>query len=223
MLENYILELVFVLVIFLIIWFLSFLNKSYESKRNAALKKTAYKHGFQFIGEPQENMQKSLSTFNLFNLGYHKNIFNLMYRNYNGKKWYLFDYRFSVNAGNQEHKSFHSVAFTKENSVALPSFSIEPKDFIKKIATTLDSKDINFISNPHFSKKYVLKGEDETLIRQIFTAKVLHFFELKENKLKIEANGTSFICYLYDQRIKPGEVMHFLGEATQSLEIFSSS
>ena len=37
-------------------------------------------------------------------------------------------------------------------------------------------KDINFKSNPEFSKQYYLKGEEREKIRDFFTDEILNFF-----------------------------------------------
>ncbi len=220
MFDDYKIEILIITIFFFIASGLYVFNKFSSKKRIEALKKMAYKLGFHFIEESQENILSTLSIFKLFNLGYHQNVFNMMYGTYNGKKWFVFDFRFSVNAGNHEHISYHSAAFTKDNSTHLPPFSLGPESFIKKIATAFNSQDINFSSNPQFSEKYLLEGEDESLIRQVFTTEVLRFFEQKENGLNLEANGTNFIYFKYDQRIKPEEVKNFLDEANQSLEVF---
>jgi hypothetical protein len=66
-------------------------------------------------------------------------------------------------------------------------------------------------THPSFSKKYLLRGEDESRIRELFNDDVLNFFET-QNTVSVQADGGQFVIYRPKKCIKPDELRQFMDE-----------
>ena len=82
---------------------------------------------------------------------------------------------------------------------------------------------VNFDNHPVFSKKYILKGEDEAAIRCVFKKEVLNFLEQKEKKINIEGEKNRIIYYRLGKRIKPMEYKSFIEDAMKIADLFDKS
>ena len=72
---------------------------------------------------------------------------------------------------------------------------------------------------PTFSAKYLLRGNDEQKVREVFTHEVLAFFETQEG-VSTEGDGDQLIFYRGRKRIKPENVRAFMEEGLQVLRLF---
>ncbi len=90
----------------------------------------------------------------------------------------------------------------------LPHFVLEKEGYFDKIFDRVmafsGQKDIDFELFTHFSKKFLLKGEDEHTIRQLFTPDLIHFFE-NEDIYHIECNGEALLIFKYLRLAKTEE------------------
>jgi len=74
------------------------------------------------------------------------------------------------------HSHVQSLAIF-ESVEPLPDFVMAPEGFFSKVAQLFGSADIDFFTHPDFSKKYVLKAEDDGAVRALFTDPILEHFE----------------------------------------------
>ncbi len=70
----------------------------------------------------------------------------------------------------------------------LPNFTLRPENLFHKIGQVFGYQDIDFDSHPEFSKRYLLKGENESEVRSTFSADTLAFYE-SDQKLSTEDAG----------------------------------
>lgn len=76
--------------------------------------------------------------------------------------------------GRVEEKTL--VTFFDE-SLDLPRFELSPEGALEKVATALGGQDIDFESHPRFSGMYLLRGDKEARVRELFTAEVMERLE----------------------------------------------
>jgi hypothetical protein len=100
-----------------------------------------------------------------------------------------------------------------------PKFELEPENTFHKIGQVFGYQDIDFESFPIFSKKYLLRGNDEAKIRELFTPEVIKFFERNQN-IHIEAQGNTLIFYRPSKRCKPDEIKGFYQDGQVALSHF---
>jgi MFS superfamily sulfate permease-like transporter len=76
----------------------------------------------------------------------------------------------------------------------LPKFILTRETAMDKFAEALGAQDIDFEAHPVFSKKFLLKGEDEKAIRDFFRPEIIHLHE--ENPgLCLECRGDALLVY----------------------------
>ena len=74
---------------------------------------------------------------------------------------------------------------------------------------------------PEFSNKYLLRGGDESKIRDLFTPRVVRFFESNE-KLCVEAQNNMLIFYKSSKRAKAKNIEAFLDEGQRVHQVFTT-
>jgi MFS superfamily sulfate permease-like transporter len=96
----------------------------------------------------------------------------------------------------------------------IPRFIIEHEGFWDKIFDRIKAftgyNDIDFTLFPTFSKKFLLKGVDETAIRDFFTPELISFFEEQEI-YHIESNGEALLMFRYRRFAKTSEMIEMVG------------
>jgi len=90
----------------------------------------------------------------------------------------------------------------------IPKFVLEKEGYFDKIFDRVmafsGQKDIDFELFTHFSKKFLLKGEDEETIRDFFTPELIRFFENQEI-YHVESNGEALLIFKYLRPAKTEE------------------
>ncbi|MBK92358.1 MAG: hypothetical protein CME27_07925, partial [Gemmatimonadetes bacterium] len=102
-----------------------------------------------------------------------------------------------------------TVIWFRSPQLSLPSFVMRPEHVFHKIGSAFGYQDIDFESNrtaADFSKKYLLRGEDEHAIRSLFKDNVLSFFATHSGKPVLEGRGDRLILYRPGQLIRPENI-----------------
>ncbi len=88
----------------------------------------------------------------------------------------------------------------------IPVFSLEKEVFFDKLLELTGIDDIDFKDHKEFSKRFSLKGPDETAIRNFFTAEIIAFFE-KMDIYHLESSGNAILVFKYLRLASPSESM----------------
>ena len=94
-----------------------------------------------------------------------------------------------------------------ETNRIIPDFALEPEGLWSKLFEAVAGKDIDFTSNPIFSKKYYLRGEDEAAITNFFTNPIIEFLENRE-EMHIECHKNKLIFYKKRDLSEPSEIQY---------------
>ena len=94
-----------------------------------------------------------------------------------------------------------------ETNRIIPDFALEPEGLWSKLFEAVAGKDIDFTSNPIFSKKYYLRGEDEAAITNFFTNPIIEFLENRE-EMHIECHKNKLIFYKKRDLSAPSEIQY---------------
>jgi hypothetical protein len=184
-----------------------------EKKRREALRQLAMTRGYTF---KEKDPAFSPGKFKIFNKGYGRKLYNILQKD----EFTIFDYQYTVGGGRSSHTYSQTVALVSLKGVKLPQFVLYPEHIFHKIGNAFGYKDIDFDSNPVFSKKYFLKGENEGAIRGLFKVDVLNYFENTNFRGTIEAEGDKLIYYRTSRRVKPADIDTFVNEAKKIVELF---
>jgi hypothetical protein len=205
-------------VIGLIVFLVIYANKK-AAERTAAMQQAANALGWSFTADAPLSMIPGIERFYLFSQGHSKKLYNMMYGMMDGARAAIFDYRYTVGHGKNAHTYSQSVVYFQSERLSLPFFSLRPEGFGHKLISALGYQDIDFANRPAFSKKYLLRGEDEQGIRRVFHNAVLDYFE---NNLKLNTDGGGNEIFFYQQnvRVVPQNVRAFLGWGVNMLSLF---
>jgi hypothetical protein len=124
-----------------------------------------------------------------------------------------FDYSYSFKTGRNLDTATQTVVHLRSPLLRLPSFLLRPKSSLAKLGQLLGAPlDINLPTAPGFNSMFLLRGERETTIRELFTPAVIRHFEQLPG-ISIGGGGDALIVYRDRQRAKPGDFLKRLAEA----------
>ncbi|MFM7329462.1 MAG: hypothetical protein ACKO3B_12085, partial [Bacteroidota bacterium] len=100
----------------------------------------------------------------------------------------------------------------------LPDFALEPEGLWSKFAELTIGKDIDFGDQPGFSRKYYLRGRDESAIRSFFTPELRSFLENRE-VMHIECQHNKLLLFKRMGVIEPQEIRYLQQYAADLLKV----
>jgi len=180
-------------------------------KRREALAIVASSMNLEFTAKGDEAQISALQQFALFTKGHSKKINNVMHGNANDIDITIMDYQFTTGGGKNSSTSLQTVILFRSEKLNLPAFILRPEHFFHKIGAAFGYQDINFPSHPVFSKQYLLQGENEQPIRDLFTDDLLGFYTQRKG-FCTEAAGDQLIFYRFGKKAKPERIKDFMQE-----------
>ncbi len=209
---------VLAVIVFVIgaIWYSVWL---YEKKRTERIESVAHELGLPFFAKGDDSLLDSLNHLRLFSQGHSKKIQNMLHGKANDVELAIFDYRYTIGGGKNSQTHKQSVVYVRSAALDLPHFAVRPEGLFHKIGSVFGYQDIDFESHPKFSSRYLLRGENEPAIRDVFTNERLSFFEEKE-KICVEARGDQLVYYRQRKRVKPYEVEQLMHEGFGLFALF---
>jgi len=190
----------------------------YAKKRTRELTAAAQQIGFTFVGKnwsgptllPQPKILLLQRTRGRFS--------NVMTGSSGGLQISLFDCSYQAGKSSITQTV---AAFSQDQP--LPPFALRPENFFDRIGDALVHNDIDFDSNPEFSKRYLLKSPDEAATRRLFTPSLLTYLEQFQSNWCIEGNGPTLIVYRGGRQVSPADVPVFLEETSRIARTFFAS
>ena len=189
-----------------------------QKKRTEAMKSVADTMNFTFAEKPDNALRERLSHFHLFSQGHSRKIRNVLTGHAGEMDVRVFDYRYTTGGGKNSHTWRQTVMLCESAKMSLPKFALRPEHFFHKLGQVFGLQDIDFDTHPGFSKRYLLKGDDEGETRRLFHADALTFYE-SHGKLATEAAGHQLIHYHPSKRIPPDKLSEFIREGVRVLTL----
>lgn len=85
----------------------------------------------------------------------------------------VFDYHYATGSGKGRHDYYHTICVVSNVNFKMPQFFIRDENFIlDSLGKLFGGQDINFTSDPKFSKMFVLQGKSEPLVREFFDDRI---------------------------------------------------
>jgi hypothetical protein len=206
---QFLIPIAFFVVVFGLVTAILLYNSKKEKERTLAMQQVAGQMGWSFAPVAELGMIPYASLFNLFNHGHSKSIKNMIYGQMNGAKAAVFDYRYTVGHGRNSHTYTQSVIYFETPKLQLPMFTLSPENFMHKFISALGYQDIDFGNRPEFSKRCLLRGQDEQAIRRAFTDNVMAFYEANPG-LSTEGGGGQLFIYRQNYRVPPAQAGQYL-------------
>ena len=208
----------------IIAWTVSFFYL--QKKRTESLRKAAEEHGLSFSAECEPEFEEEVmkSGIDLFLYGHSREIRNIIHNmNMPYAEMNIFDYSYTTGSGKNRTVHNYTCALAKYDAkTEFPHFSLVPENFFNRLADRLfEHRDINFENYPVFSKKYLLRGNDEEAVRRLFSPSVLSSMEIKNN-LSIFASGRYVLYCSSAVFIKADKIEAFAAEARENIQLLYS-
>jgi hypothetical protein len=195
----------------------------YAKKRREALEAISLEIGFSFEAKPKPHPHLKYPDFKLFNIGHSRKGINLMKGVHQGTQFVLFDYHYTIGHGKHSRRYTQTVAIAHMPDLDLPHFTLAPESFFSKVGKLFGKKDINFKTHKNFSDSYLLRGDHEIRIRQVFKTHLLNYFEGISNKINIEAAQDKIMVFKTGKTIKPEGFSDHLFEVTSTVKMISDA
>jgi hypothetical protein len=130
----------------------------------------------------------------------------------------LFDYTYPAG----KTSVTQTVAAFSQDQI-LPPFALRPENFLDRLGDAIVHNDIDFDSNPEFSKRYLLKSPDEAGTRRLFTPSLLTYLEQFQTSWYVEGTGPLLIVYHGGRAVSPSDLPAFLEETSRIARTFFAS
>jgi hypothetical protein len=190
----------------------------YARKRTRELAEVAQRIGFRFIGKsgsgPSVPSQPRVSLLQRTRGRFS----NVMTGSSGGLQISVFDYTYPMGKSSVTQTV---ASFSQEQP--LPPFALRPENFFDRIGDAIVHNDIDFDSNPEFSKRYLLKSPDEAGTRRLFTPSLLTYIEQFQTNWCIEGTGPILIVYHGGRPVSPSDLPAFLEETSRIARTFFDS
>lgn len=183
-----------------------------ERNRTEALRRLATNLDYGFEAKPANLPTPAFEHFPLFNRGHSRRVRNLLHGGRGEQEVFLFDYRFTIGHGKNQHTHHQSVAAFPLRQQTLPEFELRPERIFHKIGAVFGYEDIDFPDDPQFSDAYLLKGRSEYGVRNLFGARLREAVRAAPG-ISIEGGGPWLIVYRHRQRLSTDRLPAFLEEA----------
>ena len=210
--------IVFFLAFVALFVFIFLYQRKKERERTQALQAVAAQHGWNFSAAAPLNMIPGLENFALFDSGNGKEIKNFMYGEASGIKAAVFDYVYVTGSGKSRHVHSQTVVYLEPPNLRVPYFSLRPENFMHKFISAFGYQDIDFGQRPGFSSQYLLRGQDETAIRQTFNDRLLAFYETYGGT-STDAGGNQLLVFRAGHRFEPYEIQSYIALALNLLAL----
>lgn len=198
-----------------------------EKKRTEQWKKQAIKLNFHFYGQNQSILDQ-LAAMKMFSKGHGRRAKNAITGDAGGIEITITDYQYTTGSGKNQTTHHQTLCILRADHLNLPHCYLRPEaaffDFLGKL---FGGQDINFDEDPAFSSAFVLQGEDERAIREVFTPETrAYFVDLKQKCLKgklfFEAGGDTLMLH-HGERLEPGAAEGLMQEGFEILQIFGAN
>jgi len=173
----------------------------------------------KFSPDGNEKLHQSLQRFHLATLGHYSTMTNLLYGQRDGTDIAIFEFEYPRGKNNIIRQT---VIWMQRPGTRLTEFSLRPESVWNQLGGWSGHGDINFDSRPNFSRDYLLRGDDEEAIRELFTNEVLSFYE-RHPELTTEGEGNKLLFYREGVVVQPENLRTFLDEALTLRALLSTS
>ncbi|NJN60076.1 MAG: hypothetical protein HC879_22660 [Leptolyngbyaceae cyanobacterium SL_5_9] len=194
----------------------------FEQRRTKQLGAIATELNLEFYENGNGRVMGFVQDFQLFSKGRNRRVKNLMQGQVKDAFVAIFDYRYVTGRGKHSHTYDQTVILLRSKQLQVPKFSLHPENFFHKMGNFLGYHDIDFANYPEFSNRYLLRGENETLIHKAFHSEVIAFYE-NSRGISTEASDSRLIFYRAMSKVPPEEMHSFLSVGLKVLHLFARS
>lgn len=193
----------------------------FEKKRREALEKVAADLGLEFFPQGISGLLGALQGFTLFSSGRGHALTNTIRGVTDDVELTIFDLTYTTGSGKHAHTHRQTVIRFVSPRLSLPDFTISPEGFFHKVAKLFGTKDINIVEDPRFSSAFLLQGESEQAIRQLFGPAVRDWFS-ERTGITAAGRGSQLFFFRAGQRVNADKIPGLLEEGLQFFKLVAA-
>ena len=183
------------------------------AKRRAALEAIALQSGWSFAADKVDAGALGVGPLPLLSQGRARRASTVIRLSGAMPAVAIFDYQYTVGAGQHQSTVVQTVAHVRSPRLALPPFTLSPENLLHRVGGALGYHDIDFDSSPEFSKRYLLRSKQaEDRVRDLFTPSVRAYFEQRAPST-VEGSDQELLIYKSGRRVKPEDLRAFVENA----------
>jgi hypothetical protein len=176
-----------------------------EQQRTESVRNVAARLGWGYREDVPFEMIPDLERFELFRAGRAKTLKNLMTSPAGERRAVLFEYQYTTGSGKSQATHQQTVFYATSDGLELPSFSLRPENFFHRVAGMFGYQDIDVDSRPEFSRMFLLRGADESRVRDVFSGTVAEFLEHRPGTCAAGL-GRELLYWRTGGRVRPDEL-----------------
>lgn len=204
------------IAIVLLVVVLIVVTRRRDRERTEALKQIAETAGLAFQAVAEFSVVHAIGDVPLYDRGHSKRVKNLMTGRLGERDVAVFDYQYTTGSGKNQNTSRQTVLVLPSRGTAVPDLQMAPENpLVDKIGQVFGYQDIDFDSNPEFSRRYLVRGPDEAAIRAALYPRALSYFAAHEG-WTVEVRSGNVAIYRAARRTKPEEMRPFIEEAREA-------
>lgn len=190
-------------------------------RRIAQIRQVAEAMGFAFHESiPDTGLAQWTGALPLFHQGHSRRADCVLIGEIAGQPVVLMDYTYVIGSGKGSASHPQTVAIFTQGGRGLPDFDLSPENLFHKIGQVFGYQDIDVESNEEFSRRYLLRGPDESAVRAAFGPEVVAFLAAQPG-WSIQAREGRLAVFRADHRAKPPTFPAFLADALRIAGTFS--
>ncbi len=197
----------------------SWIFRKYREKLSAELRTAADSMGLSFSKKGREITFHKHCDLDVFSYGDHIRIDNEIWGNWKDVNISVFEVRYIEDSNNGKSSSSRIAISIDITDKPTAQFQLKQEYDYHKIGQIFGYQDIDFPEFTDFSKNYLLRGDNENEIRQLFSPQVIKYFELFRSvnfesfkHMGIESDGNVFVFHKPLRMCAPDELEKFLDE-----------
>jgi hypothetical protein len=194
----------------------------YEQKRTKGWQEIAQKPGLEFLGENNDVLSR-YGRMKAFQVGRNHRMKNVVSVDSGEVRIVAGDFRYTTGSGKHKHTHHRTVCVLESSMMNVTHCSLRPERLLwDALGQAFGGQDIDFEEDPQFSKAFVLQGEDETAVRELFDANIRAWFtERAGRNFHFEALGNTLVFHS-GKRVAPAQAPELMDQAIQIMKLLAN-
>lgn len=179
-------------------------------RRRRAMAAAAEQLGLAYEGGAIADATRNVATLRaladvpLLRRGFHQWSANGMAGRRGGREVRVFDFHYRHRERGKGSTDL-TVVLVPGGGAGLPDFVLAPENVLQKLGEVFGTADIDFLTHPRFSERYLLRGANEAAIRRAFSAEALELIG-SETGWYVEVANAHLAAYRGTTHLNPKAV-----------------
>jgi hypothetical protein len=194
-----------------------------QQKRTEAWQRVAEELGIPFVGR-ENGILGVCSSLKIFSRGHGRRFYNAIQGDAGDTRITLGDYQFTTGSGKNRTTHVYTMCILESTSLCTPHCFLRPeRAILDKLGAMLGGQDINFVDDPEFSNAYVLQGDTEFAVRELFDEEIRGWFADRRSERFHFETRSNFLVFHYGKKRQPEEASRLMQQALEIMGLIRAS